>query len=464
MELEFFGAAGEVTGSCHIVRCAGHQVLLDCGMIQGSRETEARNAEPFPFDPDSIDAVVLSHAHIDHSGRLPLLVQRGFSGPIYAQNATAELCEILLRDSASLAQRDADWQNRKREEQGKPPVQPLYTMDDAIRATRNIQGMRYRTPREILPGIKICFQDAGHIIGSTSVEVWLTEQDETRKIVFSGDLGQYDTPILQDPAVIGDADVVLMESTYGGRNHRDRQDTYDELGEIITTAEGRGNILIPAFAIGRSQELLYTLGQHYDAWHLDRWHIFLDSPMAIEATRVYWDYPHLYDDDATRLRNNKEDMPMLGNLHLTRSAEESMVINRLRNGGIILAGSGMCNGGRIIHHLRHNLERPECHVVILGYQANGSLGRRLVEGDEWVRIRGREYAVRAKIHTLGGLSAHGDQDDLVRWFSSFGGNPALFLVHGEKDSALDLRRRFVSEGRQRVEVAKPGKVLDLVKF
>lgn len=464
MELEFFGAAGEVTGSCHIVRVAGKQILLDCGMIQGRRRDEERNADPFPFEAKDIDAVVLSHAHIDHSGRLPLLVKRGFSGPIYAQNATAELCQILLEDSASLAERDAEWRNRKREARGEPLIEPLYSKQDARQATANIVGMRYRTRKEILPGVEIRFQDAGHIIGSTSVEVWVTEHSVTRKIVFSGDLGQYDTPILQDPAIIEEANLVLMESTHGGRNHRHRQDTYDEMGEIIQRANGRGNILIPAFAIGRSQEVLYAFGQNYDAWGMSDWHVFLDSPMAIEASEVYWDYPHLYDDEATKFRKGIHDMPKIDNLHLTRSTEESMVINRLEHGGIILAGSGMCNGGRIIHHLRYNLPRKESQVIFLGYQANGSLGRRLVDGDEWVKIRGRDVEVKAKVHTLGGLSAHGDQDDLVRWFKNFKTIPALYLVHGEMDSGLALKNRFEREGVLNVEVAERGLKLDLEKL
>lgn len=462
MQLEFFGAAGEVTGSCHIIRAAGKKILLDCGMIQGRRKAEARNADPFPFDAREIDAVVLSHAHIDHSGRLPLLVKRGFKGPIYAQNATADLCHILLEDSASLGERDIEWKNRRLKAKGKPLIEPLYSMKDAKAATRNMQGMRYRDSREILPGITIRFQDAGHIIGSTTIEVWLTENDQTRKIVFSGDLGQYNTPILQDPAVMEEADLVLMESTYGGRKHRDRQNTYDEMGEIIKQANGHGNILIPAFAIGRSQEVLYAFGQHYQQWGMEDWHIFLDSPMAIEASEIYWDYPHLYDDEATKFRKNVHDMPILDNLHLTRSTEESMVINKMESGGIILAGSGMCNGGRILHHLRYNLHRPNCQVIFIGYQANGSLGRKLVDGADQVKIRGKMIDVNAKIHTLGGLSAHGDEDDLVRWFGNFKSKLSLYLVHGEVRSGEALQARFKQEGHLDVRVAEPGLILDLL--
>jgi metallo-beta-lactamase family protein len=463
MQLEFFGAAGEVTGSCHVIRAAGKQILLDCGMIQGRKKDEARNSDPFPFNANEIDAVVLSHAHIDHSGRLPLLVKRGFNGPVYAQNATVDLCRILLLDSASLGERDADRKNRQRKQEGKPLVEPLYSRKDARAATRNMTGMQYRETREILPGIVIRFQDAGHIIGSTSVEVWLCENDQTRKLVFSGDLGQYDTPILQNPAIIEEANVVLMESTYGGRKHRDRQRTYDEMGEIISEASGRGNILIPAFAVGRSQEVLYAFGQNYAQWGLDDWHVFLDSPMAIEASEIYWDYPHLYDDEATKFRKEIHDMPRLKNLHLTRSAAESKVINKLKNGAIVLAGSGMCNGGRILHHLKNNIHRPECQVIILGYQAYGSLGRRLVDGVDEVRIWGDTVEVNARIHTLGGLSAHGDEDELVQWFSSFKNRPSLYLVHGEIQAGEALISRFKREGFLGATLAQQGMILDLLK-
>ncbi|MEJ2177382.1 MAG: MBL fold metallo-hydrolase [Gammaproteobacteria bacterium] len=461
MELEFFGAAGEVTGSCHIVRVNGLQFLLDCGLIQGSREDEARNRDPFPFEPSEIDAVVLSHAHIDHSGRLPLLYKRGFRGPVHTHNATKDLLKIMLEDSASLAERDAEYANRKRK--GKPPIEPLYTVKDARQVQGHIKGYRYRSQVEILPGVTIQFQDAGHIMGSTSVEVWLEENGVQRKLVFSGDLGQYETPILHDPAVIEEADLVLMESTYGGRRHRERSMTYEELGEIISEADhDRGNVLIPAFAIGRSQEVLYTLGRNYEAWRMDRWHVFLDSPMAIEASKVYWDYPHLYDDEATKFRKSVHEMPTLHNLHLTSSTEESMVINKVRSGGIIIAGSGMCTGGRIRHHLKHNIERKECHVIIVGYQAPHTLGRRLVDREREVMIKGKWLQVNAKIHTVGGLSAHGDENDLVRWFKSFKNKPSVWLVHGETKAARALEQKLQNEAGTRATVAEKGEKINLM--
>ena len=458
MELEFFGAAAEVTGSCHVLRVGGKTVLLDCGLIQGGRADEARNADPFPFDAAKIDAVVLSHAHLDHCGRLPLLVKRGFRGPVYAQEASCELAAILLADAAHLAERDAEYRSRKT---GKR-VKPLYTMAEGERVMRQMRGVKYRQQFEVVEGVRVRFRDAGHILGSCAVEVWAKERGLEKRIVFSGDLGQYDTPILRDPEPIDRADLVLMESTYGGRRHRDREKTLAELGEILTSPRSReGNILVPAFAIGRSQEILYQLGTHYEEWELDRFHIFLDSPMAIETTRVYWEYKHLYDEEATRLRLDNDGMPLLPNLKLSRAVEDSMAINQMRSGAIVIAGSGMCNGGRIVHHLRHNLGHEETQVLITGYQAQGSLGRRLVDGETSVRIHGQDVPVRAAIHTIGGLSAHGDQDDLARWYECMDNRPPVYLVHGETDAQEAFRDYLGKRSGATVHLPKPGDVLDL---
>ena len=460
MKLEFFGAAGEVTGSCHILDVDGHRVLLDCGLIQGGRADEARNADPFPFDASKVDAVVLSHAHLDHCGRLPLLVKRGFRGPVFAQEATCELTAILLADAAHLQQRDAEYRSRKT---GKN-IKPLYSVAEGERVMQQMRGVRYRQKTDVVPGLTIRFRDAGHILGSCAVEVWAREDGQERKIVFSGDLGQYDTPILRDPESIERADLVLMESTYGNRRHRDRSETVREIGEILSVAGSRrGNILIPAFSIGRTQEILYQLGKHYDEWNLGRFQIFLDSPMAIEASRVYWDYTHLYDEEATRLRiENGGGMPLLPNLSLSRSTDESMAINRIRSGAIVIAGSGMCNGGRIVHHLKHQLNREETQVIIVGYQARGSLGRRLVDGNETVRIHGKHIPVRAAIHTVGGLSAHGDQDDLARWYECMENRPPVYLVHGEHDSQEAFKAYLQNRCKAEVHIPEPGDVKELL--
>ena len=461
MQITFFGAAGEVTGSCHIVKIGDHQVLLDCGMIQGSRRNEARNRDPFPFDPKQIDAVILSHAHIDHSGRLPLLVKRGFKGPIYCQNATRDLTKILLLDAANISESDAERENRKRERKNLKLIEPLFTRDDAKKALQLLRGYKYRECVDVVAGAQVTFRDAGHILGSTVVDLSLREGDTSKRVVFSGDLGQFDTPILHDPAPVERADLVIMESTYGGRDHRARDLTIDELGEVIDVAKGTGNILIPAFAIGRSQEILYELGVHYDKWRMRNWHVFLDSPMAIEASEVYWDYPHLYDEDATKLRKDINEMPPLRNLHLTRTPAESMVINKLQSGAIILAGSGMCNGGRILHHLKRNLWRKEAHVVIVGYQARGSLGRRLVERQKRVRIHGETIAVNARIHTIGGLSAHGDRSDLMRWYGQFENKPPVCLVHGEPEAGTALAEGLQENFGASVSQPSPGDVVNL---
>ena len=462
MRLEFFGAAGEVTGSCHIVECNGHRILLDCGMIQGGRRSQERNREPFPFAAEAIDAVVLSHAHIDHSGRLPLLAKRGFRGTIHAHNATCDLAEILLEDSAYLAASSARRENQRRRRDKEPEVEPLYEPEDAQRALGLFRGHRYAETIEVAPGVTLEFTDAGHIMGSCVVRLTLTEGDVTRRLVFSGDLGQWDTPILNDPMLTDDADIVLMESTYGGRSHRSRDDTVEEFGDIIARADRDGGvILIPAFAVGRSQEILYHLGSNYKAWGLERWKVFLDSPLAIKTSRIYWDYPHLYDSEATQLRRETKPMPMLGNLHMSRTREHSMAINDIDDRAIVIAGSGMLNGGRILHHLKARLTDPKTQVLFTGYQPPGSLGNRIIHGEKRVRIHGQSLKVAAQTHTLGGLSAHGDQGDLLRWYGAFKSRPPLYMVHGNPDAGQAFADKARAELGAQVHLAEPGMTVDL---
>jgi metallo-beta-lactamase family protein len=460
MQLEFFGAAGEVTGSCHILRVAGHQLLLDCGMVQGGRDAPERNRLPFPFEAASIDAVVLSHAHIDHCGRLPLLVRRGFRGPIYTNPACAELVPILLRDSANLALHDAERANRDLPA-GTPRVTPLYDLADVDAVITQLVDIPYDLERELLPGIVVRVRDAGHILGSSSIEARVSEAGMTRTLVFSGDIGQYDTPILHDPWKFDAADLVLMESTYGDRRHRGREDTERELGAVLAQAErDGGNVVVPAFAIGRSQELLYLLAKHYADWRVARWKIFLDGPMAIAASRVYWRHPERFDEEATRLRAGFRGLPPLPNLVLSETSDQSRAINEIRGGAIIIAGSGMANGGRVLHHLLHNLPRPECHVLIVGFQAPGTLGRQLVDGRPEVRIHGRLVPNVAHVHTLGGLSAHGDQADLLRWYDSFKPPPPVYVVHGEVPAGEALALKLRERGAAAI-VTRPGLKVDL---
>jgi len=462
MELEFYGAAGRVTGSCHILRVAGRTVLLDCGMIQGGREEEALNTDPFPFDAARVDAVVLSHAHIDHSGRLPLLVKRGFDGVIHAQNATRALMEILLKDAAAIEAGDVRRENRWRAEQGKRLVAPLYDQQDVEQALGQTGGHYYDEMFEVVPGVQAVFHDAGHIMGSAVVEIRIDADGQRRTLVFTGDLGQYDSPILRDPVTPRHADLVLMETTYGDRLHRDRAASLVEFGEILHDAHRHGgNVLIPAFAVGRSQEILYQLGKHYDEWGVGHWRIFLDSPLGIEASQIYWDFEHLFDVEAQQLFRGGESMPSLPNLHFTRTAEESKVINRLRRGAIVIAGSGMCNGGRILHHFRRDIGRKETHVIFTGYQPPGTLGRRIIDGAETIRIHGDQYPVRAHVHTIGGLSAHGDQADLLRWYGEFDGKPPAWLVHGDPEASAAFRRKLAETTGAEVTVADPGLRLDL---
>lgn len=478
MKVIFHGAAGEVTGSCHEVEAAGRRLLLDCGLIQGGRADEARNRDDFGFDPAAIDAVVLSHAHIDHCGRLPLLVKRGFRGPIWTQRATADLLKVMLEDSAKLAMADAERARRRLKEgrggrDDEDEIEPLYTLDDVMRTLKHVRAIDYDVPTTLFPGLVLTLRDAGHILGSASVE--LVERaapatpadarghgasgDAPREavVVFSGDLGPKGTPILRDPAPVPRADLVLLESTYGGRLHRERAATVAELGTVFREAwRDRGCIVIPAFAVGRTQELLYWFAQHFDDWGLSRWRVFLDSPMAAKVLGVYERHAELFDDEAKRVWATRPHPLRLPNLHLAESTEDSMAINRIESGAIIIAGSGMANGGRVRHHLRHRLPFERHHVMFVGYQAAGTLGRRLVDGAPHVRILGDDVPVRARRHTVGGLSAHADQAGLLDWYSRIPGTPPTVLVHGEDEAreamAREMRRRFDAD----VELARPG--------
>ena len=462
MRIAFHGAAREVTGSCLLIECGGHRVLVDCGMIQGGRQQEARNREPFPFDPGSLDAVVLTHSHLDHSGRLPVLVSSGFTGRIHTHSAAAALCDILLRDAAHLAERDAAIESKKRERRHESAVEPTFTVADAERTVEALSGHPYDRAFSPAPGVTVRLRDAGHILGSSIVEIWLDDGEVQRKVVVSGDLGHAGAPILQDPASVAEADLLVMESTYGDRDHRPWDDTWAELGAIFQQARAsRGNILIPAFAVGRTQELLYILARHYQEWGLDDWTVFLDSPMAIEATRAYARFPELFDAETTAFyaaeENNTLDLP---NLRLTPTAEDSMTINRVRSGAVIIAGSGMCNGGRIRHHFKHNLWRTNCEVIIVGFQAQGTPGRALVDGASELTLWGEPVRVGARVHTVGGLSAHAGRSELLEWSERFRTAPRIALVHGEA-GAMDHLAGALRERGHEVLTPEGGESVDL---
>jgi len=458
MRIEFHGAAGgEVTGSCHLIEVAGRRILFDCGMVQGSRDAEARNAEPFAFDPASIDALVLSHAHIDHIGRVPLLVKRGFRGPIWTQAATCDLFPIMLLDAASLAERSAEFDNRDRAP-GEPEAVPLYTAADVVVAQKQLHPLAYETDTTILPGVTVRLHEAGHILGSAMIEL----RADGRTLLFTGDVGMRGTPILRDPAPPPRADLILMESTYGDRNHKDRAATVAELGQILAAARADGgNVVIPAFAVGRSQELLYWFAEHFEDWNLAPWTIFLDSPMAAKVMAVYDSHEELFDADAAKVWAGRIKPFKLPNLRVSESVDDSKAINRIHGGAIVIAGSGMANGGRVRHHLANNLAFARNHVVFVGYQAAGTLGRLLVNGVPRVRLFGEEIPVRAQIHTVGGLSAHADQQGLLDWYGASPNHPPVALAHGENPArealAVELKRRYGVT----VTLSQPGMRLDV---
>ena len=451
-ELQFLGATEQVTGSLYLLHAGSAQVLLECGLVQGMADEERRNRDPFPFSPQDIDAVVISHSHIDHSGRVPLLVKQGYSGPVYTHAASKALCDIMLPDSGYLNEKEAEWENRKRARQGKAHIQPLYTREDGEACIDLFVGLEYETPTEIAPGLTLTLFDAGHILGSSIVQLQYDDEGKRRTLVFSGDLGYRDAPLMDSTTRLDHADVVLMESTYGDRDHQTIDATLAELTGVFESARAaQGNVLIPAFTVGRTQDLLYLMAGHFDDWNLGKWKIFLDSPMGISATKVYSQYRHLF---AATLFEPKSDYPDLPNLFETRSAEESMTINEIEAGAIIIAGSGMCTGGRILHHLKNNVWRPQCHLVIVGYQAIGTLGRRLVDGEDEIRLWGDTYRVRLQRHTIGGLSAHGDQADLLDWYGSFADRPRVYLVHGEERGQQPLLERLRDDMNAPAEIAR----------
>lgn len=445
MKIKFCGASTGVTGSCHLITTDKHKLLLDCGQFQGGKSIEKLNSEPFPFDPEEIEWVVLSHAHIDHCGRLPLLVKRGFRGQIYCTDATADLLEVMLRDSAYIHEKDAEWQTRKNLRSGKPPAEPLYTIDDAEEALKLVKPVLYDQLVELAPEIKIVFNDAGHILGSAITELWVTEGENTSKIVFSGDLGVPHRPILRDPVKIKKADYVIMETTYGNRVHPANSTSIDELIHItLDTVKRGGSVIIPSFAVGRTQELIYQFNMFYEQNPqyrsiLEDVNVYIDSPMATTATEVFKRNAQVFDEETKQYILSGDNPLDFKNLKFTRNTADSMMLNADKTPKIIISASGMCEAGRIRHHLKHNLWDSRNSIVFVGYQAEGTLGRMLIEGASEVKLFGETIAVKAQIHNLEGFSGHADMNGLLDWVGGFKMTPKqIFLVHGELESKRDF--------------------------
>jgi len=445
--MTFYGAANEVTGSCYLLETGKSRILIDCGLFQGSPDAEKRNHDKMLFDPASIDTMILTHAHIDHSGRIPLLAKWGFNGKVYTHVAAKDLCRIMLKDAGFINEKNADWENKKRQRKGLPKVEPVYTTEDAKASMKLFRGVEYGKQINIGKGIDAVFHDAGHILGSSIVEINIQNNGTRKKLVFSGDLGKSHALLQHSPTPLYQADLVLMETTYGDRLHRSSEDTIKELEEIFSHAnENKGNILIPSFAVGRSQELLYLFSRHYRDWNLQQWQFFLDSPMAIEATTVYSKHKNIQNSQAAKLWSGDFEHQLMPNLHFVKTSNQSMNLNRIKNGAVIIAGSGMCNGGRIRHHMKHNIWQKNCHILFVGFQAAGTPGRAIVDGAKKIRLWGETIQVAANIHTIGGLSAHADQKGLLDWYANFEGHPHLVLVHGENKAmqviSEKLRERY----------------------
>lgn len=457
--LTFLGAAGEVTGSTFLLETAAARILVDCGMCQGEAHSRAHNQRPFPFDVRGLDAVLLTHAHIDHTGLVPKLVRDGYRGPIHATIPSGDLLGVLLRDSAHIHVQDVKAENRRRARRGKKPLQPLYESEDAERALERLVLHPFDEVIELAEGLRVRFVRAGHILGAGSIEGWVRSEGIERKVIFSGDLGRQVEPLLLPPEPPREADLVLLESTYGDRDHKDQAATVEELAEALrSAARNGGNVLVPVFAVGRAQEILHWIGELEHAGRIPELPVFLDSPMAVRATELYAKFAGFYRQPGSRVVAREPRQ-----LQFCRTPEESMRLND-KKGIVILSSSGMCEGGRILHHLRHNLWQPSTDVLIVGFQARGTLGRALVGGARNVRIFGEPVAVKAKIVTLGGFSAHAGQTELVEWVRAMAtGGARVALVHGEDEKRAALAAKL--EERLRTAAWRPlrGDVVTLVQ-
>ncbi len=463
MKIEFVGAARSVTGSCFIVKTDDHTLMVDHGMFQGNKTLRERNFQKTIYAPPEIDALILTHAHIDHSGLIPKMVKDGFNQKIYATKATVDLCSVMLPDSAHIQEMDVKWINKKNKHLGIDESQPLYTVEDAEESMRHFVPVNYGDEVEVLPGIIARFRDAGHILGSAFVELRVTEKGKETRLVFSGDIGPKDQALIRDPEKVSEADVLFIESTYGDRLHKSREDTFKEFTDIINEAYKRkGNIIIPSFAVERTQEIIYTLGRLFKEQAIPRIPVYIDSPLAISATEIFKMNRECFDDATIQLLLSGDNPLDFENLHYTRDTQDSKRLNEEARGAIIISASGMCNAGRIKFHLLNNLYRSESSIVFVGYQAEGTLGRQLVDGAKKVRVLGEEVVVHAKIHTLSGFSAHADRDGLIEWMSGIQNkNPRIFVVHGEEKASIAFASTVHERLGWKAEVPRWGEIIDL---
>jgi len=453
MKISFLGAAKIVTGSNFLIETKNTKFLIDCGMFQGGKSINRMNYEPFSFNPGEIDFMVLSHAHMDHSGRIPKLTKKGFKGNIYTTKATIDLCSIMLPDSGHIQEMENEWDNRKRRRSGEKLREPLYTVKEAEESLRYFKPVLYNQKIELNEEVTLRFRDAGHILGSAIIELWIKEDNREIKLVFSGDLGRRDRPILRDPYLIDEADYLIVESTYGNKLHHPSEDDAKELISIINATTKRGgNIVIPSFAVERAQDIIYELNKYYTEYIKTEDQDFLsvpvyvDSPLTISATEIFLRNPDCFDEDTLKLINIGNNPLDFRNLKFTRTAEESKQINFSKESKVIISASGMCTAGRIKHHLKHNLWRKESSIVFVGYQANGTLGRRIKEGEKVVKIFGEEIQVNAEIHSLEGFSGHADKEGILQWIKSFKSKPQkIFVVHGEEEATEEVSRKIKEE-------------------
>lgn len=461
MKIEFYGATQCVTGSCHILRVKDKLILLDCGLFQGKNEKHHNN-EHFPFNPEEIDYVILSHAHIDHSGRIPLLYKRGFTGQVLCTDATLDLCSIMLPDSGHIQEAEIEWKNRKRLRMGLDSLTPLYTVEDAERSMQLFEGYPYNQIIEVFDGLTLIFRNAGHLLGSAIVELFIKEEDKPIHLVYSGDLGNKNIPIVQNPTQIKSADYVIMETTYGDRLHSDGEKEMKQLVSIIKdTFKRGGNVIIPSFAVGRAQEVLYALNKFVENNELNNCKVYVDSPLASKATSIFKKYDDYYNEEAKLYLESGDDPLEFKGLIFTKSMQDSVELNKIQQGAVIISASGMCEAGRIKHHLKHNLWRKECAVVFVGYQAEGTLGRTILDGAKKVKIFGEEIAVKATIYNFQGLSGHADRNGLHEWITNFVQKPKkIFLVHGEDESKSEFKNLLDTEYLNS-QIVSLGQVIEL---